>query len=248
MIRREVIGRYRGSLLGLLWSFFHPIIMLFVYTFVFSVVFTARWGSEAESQTEFAIILFAGLLVYNLFAEVVGRSPELVLSNVNYVKKVVFPLDILPIVATGSALLHTVVSIGVLLVFTLIINGHVPYTAFLIPLVMAPLLLMTLGISWLLSSLGVYLRDVSHTIGILIVILLFLSPVFYPVSALPEAFQQYMGMNPLSLIIEETRNVLIWGKVPDWTGLGIYTIVSALVAIAGLLWFQKTRDGFADVL
>lgn len=248
MIRREVIGRYRGSLLGLLWSLFHPLFMLLVYTFVFSVVFTARWGSEAESQTEFAIILFAGLLVYNLFAEVVSRSPGLILSNVNYVKKVVFPLDILPIVATGSALLHTVVSIGVLLVFTLIINGHVPYTAFLIPLVLAPLLLMTLGISWLLASLGVYLRDVSHTIGILIVIMLFLSPVFYPISALPEAFQQYMSINPLSLIIEETRNVLIWGKAPDWTSLGIYTLVSALVTVAGLLWFQKTRDGFADVL
>lgn len=248
MTKREVVGRYRGSVLGLLWSFVYPVFLLVIYTFVFSVVFTARWGMESESRADFAIVLFAGLIVYNLFSEAVNRAPGLILGNVNYVKKVVFPLDILPLVAVGSALFHAVVGASVLLLFHLLLKGHLPYTALFWPLVILPLVLLTVGIAWFLASFGVYVRDVAQTIGILTTALLFLSPIFYPASALPEDIRPYLFLNPLTFIIEQSRDVLIWGKPPHWPGLVLYTGLSTAVSIAGLVWFQKTRRGFADVL
>jgi len=248
MSKREVISRYRGSTLGLLWSFFHPLFMLTIYTFVFSVVFQARWGKEIHNQAEFALILFAGLIVYSLFAECVNRAPGLVLGNANYVKKVVFPLEILPWIAMGSALFHAAVSIGVLLLFQLALYFSLPWTVLTLPLVLFPLILFTVGISWFLASCGVFLRDVGQTVGLLTTALLFLSPVLYPFSALPESFRHYLLLNPLTFIIEQARDVLLWGKMPHWAGLGLYSLCSLLVAWLGLVWFQKTRKGFADVL
>lgn len=249
MIRREVVGRYRGSIMGLAWSFFNPILMLLVYTFVFSVVFKARWGVGAEeSQANFAIVLFVGMIVHSLFAEVLNRAPGLILSNVNYVKKVVFPLEILPIVAMGAALFHTLISLGVLLSATLMVHGSLSWTIIFFPITILPLLIATLGIAWFLASLGVFVRDIGQTIGIFTTVMMFISPVFYPVSALPEKFQFWLMLNPLTFMIEQSRAIMIFGKLPDWTGLGIYTAVSLMVAWAGFWWFQKTRKGFADVL
>ncbi len=249
MARREVIGRYRGSVLGLLWSFFNPLLMLAVYTFVFSVVFQARWGQgESGGRAEFAIILFAGLIVFNLFAEVINRAPGLIVSHANYVKKVVFPLEILPVVAAGSALFHTLVSLAVLLLAFALIHHSLPWTVLLFPVVLLPLVVLTIGLAWFLASLGVFLRDVAQTVGILTTALLFLSPIFFPASALPEMIRPFLFLNPLALVIEQTREVLIWGRVPDWLGLALYGVISLMVAGAGLLWFQKTRKGFADVL
>jgi len=248
MAKREVVGRYRGSIFGLLWSFLNPVFMLTIYTFVFSVVFKAKWSVGSDSKSEFAIILFAGLIVFNLFAETVSRSPSLILANVNYVKKVVFPLEILPVVSILSSTFHTLVSVGVLLIFKLIINHQLEFTILLLPFVLAPLLILTLGLSWFLASLGVYLRDVSQTIGLLTSALMFLSPIFFPLSALPPSFQKIVLINPLTFIIEQGREILIFGRLPNWPGLGIYTLVSIFVALLGLAWFQKTRKGFADVL
>ncbi len=248
MARREVIGRYRGSVMGLAWSFFNPILMLVVYTFVFSVVFKARWGTGSESQAGFAVVLFVGMIVYGLFAETVNRAPLLILSNVNYVKKVIFPLEILPVAGMGAALFHTIVSLCVLLAAILLINGSLAWTAIFFPLVILPLLIATLGIAWFLASLGVFVRDAGPTIIIITTAMMFLSPVFYPVSALPEKFQAWLMLNPLTFIIEQSRAIMIFGKLPDWSGLGIYTVVSLLLAWAGFWWFQKTRKGFADVL
>jgi lipopolysaccharide transport system permease protein len=249
LVKREVVGRYKGSFMGLGWSFFNPILMLAIYTFVFSVVFKARWGiGIGESKTEFAIILFAGLIVHALFAEVLNRAPALMLSNVNYVKKVVFPLEILPIVAMGFAIFHTVVSLGVLLGVFIFLNGFLHWTVLLIPLVLLPLIFVTLGVAWLLASLGVYLRDVGQTIGIITTIMLFLAPVFYPLSAIPDKYQIYILINPLTFIIEQTRRVLLYGQLPDWQGLSIYWAISFMVGWIGYWWFQKTRKGFADVL
>jgi lipopolysaccharide transport system permease protein len=247
MVRREVAGRYRGSVLGLLWSFFNPVLMLAVYTFVFSIIFQAKWGGQTGSRAEFAVILFAGLIVFNLFAEVVSRAPGLILGNVNLVKKVVFPLEILPVVAIGSAFFHAVVSLIVLLAFKLLI-GSIPWTVALLPVVLAPLLLLVVGIAWFLAALGVYLRDVSQTVGIAVTALLFLSPIFFPAAAFPEVIRPYMFLNPLTLIIEECRAVLIWGRSPQWPMLGLYTLIALAVALAGLAFFQKSRRGFADVL
>ena len=248
MTRREVIGRYRGSAMGLLWSFLNPVFMLIVYTVVFSVIFKSRWGGNDDSRTQFAVVLFAGMIVLNLFIEVTNRSPGLILANVNYVKKVIFPLEILPVIAMGAALFHSLVSIGVLLAAFAIFNGYLHWTAVFTPLVMLPLVVFTLGISWMLASLGVFLRDVGQTIGIITTVLMFLAPVFYPVSAVPAGLRPVIMLNPLTFIIEQAREVLIWGHLPDWTGLSIYMLAALATAWAGYTWFQKTRKGFADVL
>ncbi|BAO61403.1 ABC transporter [Pseudomonas protegens Cab57] len=248
LIEREVIGRYRGSIAGLLWSFLNPLLMLLVYTFVFSVVFKVRWGTDNDSNTQFALLVFTGMMVFNLFSECLTRAPGLILSHVNYVKKVVFPLDLLPCVMLGAVLFHTLVSFAVWLLFHLLAFGLPPPTALLFPLVLLPLVLFTLGLSWVLASLGVYLRDVGQVIGVLMSALLLMSAVFYPLSALPEAYRHWLYLNPLTLVIESSRDVLIWGVVPD-LGLWLIELSVALgVAFLGWAWFEKTRPGFADVL
>ena len=248
LVRREVTGRYRGSILGLLWSFFNPLFMLSVYTFVFSVIFKARWNVGSDSKLEFALVLFAGLIVFNLFADCVSRAPILILANVNYVKKVIFPLEILPVVVMGSALFHALVSLSVWLVFYFIFFGIPPVSALLLPLVIVPVILFTMGFSWIIASLGVFLRDVAQVIGTVITVLMFLSPIFYPLSTLPAKYRPVLFFNPLTLALEQVRNVLIWGKIPDLLVFLVYLAVSGLLAWLGFAWFQKTRKGFADVL
>ena len=249
MVKREVIGRYRGSVMGMAWSFFNPLLMLVIYTFVFSGVFKARWGMGGEeSRTDFAIILFVGMIVHGLFAECINRAPALILSNVNYVKKVVFPLEILPWVAFGSALFHTVVSIIVLLLAQLILNHQVPWTAILFPFTLLPLVFIAIGFAWFLAAFGVFMRDIGQITGMFTTVLLFLSPVFYPLSALPERYQGWLQLNPLAFIIEEGRKVLIFGQLPDLGHWSLVMLVGILIAWTGFGWFQKTRKGFADVL
>ncbi|RMN11249.1 MULTISPECIES: ABC transporter permease [Pseudomonas syringae group] len=248
MTRREVIGRYRGSVMGLAWSFFNPVLMLAVYTFVFSEIFSARWVGVDTGKGGFAILLFVGMIVHGLFAECANRAPSLVMSNSNYVKKVVFPLEILPVITLGSALFHSCISLVVLVIAQLLISHTLFWTALLFPLILVPLILGTLGISWFLASLGVYLRDVGHVITVLTTVLLFLSPVLYPVAALPEVYRPWLQMNPLTYIIEESRSVLLFGNLPHWDSLGIAIVVGAAIAAMGFWFFQKTRKGFADVI
>lgn len=249
MTKREVVGRYRGSVLGLAWSFFNPVLMLLVYTFFFAVVFKSRWGTGGtDSKTDFAVILFVGMIVHGLLAEILNRSPKLILDNANYVKKVVFPIEVLPAISICVALFHATISLAVLLVAFLIFNGFIQWTAIFIPLVILPLVILSLGAAWFLASLGVYLRDVAQTIGLFTTVLMFLSPVFYPVTSLPEAVRPWLMINPLTFIIEQAREVMIWGKLPDFQGLAIYTLCAVFIAWLGYIWFQKTRKGFADVL
>lgn len=248
MILREVVGRYKGSLLGLFWSFVTPVLMLAVYTFFFSVVFQTRWPTGMGGKFEFAVLLFTGLIVFNLFSECIARAPGLILANVNYVKKVVFPLEILPWVSLGSAIFHAVVSCLVLLFFLLFSSLKLSWTSLALPLVLLPLLPLIMGLSWLLASIGVFIRDVGQMIGFGLTALMFLSPIFYPASALPESIRGYLFLNPLTFIIEQARDVLILGKLPDWWGLVIYSGVALFIAWIGLFWFEKTRKGFADVL
>lgn len=249
MIRRDVIGRYKGSVIGVMWSFINPIFLLVIYTFVFSVVFKARWGGdESASKSQFAILLFVGMIVHTFFAETLNRAPGLILSNVSYVKKIVFPLEILPLVAIGAALFHAFVSVLVLLAACILINGYLQWTIVLFPLVLLPLIILTLGAAWGLASLGVFIRDVAQPIGMVMTVLLFASPVFYPITALPEYIRPWLMLNPLTFIIEQARAVLILGQVPDWTGLAIYSLASVAIAWMGYAWFQKTRKGFANVL
>ena len=246
--KREVLGRYRGSALGLLWSFFNPLFMLAVYTFVFSEVFKARWSAGSESKTEFALVLFAGLIVFNLFAECINRAPSLILTSPNYVKKVVFPLEILPFVGMMSALYHALISLVVWLAAYLALFGLPHATVLMVPLVILPFGLFIMGLSWALASLGVFLRDVSQFIGVVTAMLMFLSPIFYPASALPESYRYLIYFNPLTPVVEMTRDVLYWGNMPDLQMLAIYWVATGLIAWLGFAWFQKTRKGFADVL
>ena len=250
MVKREVVGRYRGSAIGIAWSFFNPVFMLAVYTIVFSEIFKSRWaGSDgSDSKTQFAIVLFVGMIMLSMFSDVVNRAPGLILSNVNYVKKVVFPVEILPVIAMGSALFHSLISLGVLLSAFLLFNGYLHWTVVFIPLVFLPLVILTTGLAWMLASLGVFLRDVGQFIGIVTTVLMFLSPVFYPLTAVPVKLRPIIMLNPLTFIIEQARDVLVWGHLPNWIGLGSYTLAATVVAWAGFAWFQKTRKGFADVL
>ena len=249
LTKREVMGRYRGSIMGITWSFFNPILLLLVYTFVFSVVFKARWGIGGdESRIVFAIVLFVGMIVHGLFAECLNRAPGLILSNVNYVKKVIFPLEILPCVALGSALFHAAISLVVLLLAELIFHQQLMWAVLLFPCVLLPLVFATMGIAWFLAGLGVYVRDIGQITGMVTTLLLFLSPVFYPISALPEQYQTWLRLNPLTFIIEESRNTLIFGRVPDMGEWGMMLAAGLLTCWAGFAWFQKMRKGFADVL
>lgn len=247
-IQRDVLGRYKGSFLGLLWSFFQPILMLIIYTFVFSVVFKAKWPGGSESKTEFALILFSGLMVFNLFAECINQAPSLILFNVNYVKKVVYPLEILPWITLGGALFNLMISAFVWVVFSIALSGPPPLTIILFPLVLLPLIFFIMGISYLLSSLGVFLRDIAQVMSILITALLFLSPIFYSPEHLPEAYQKILFINPLTLVIQNVRDVLLWGVLPNPTTLIMQYGGSLFIFFLGFAWFQKTRKGFADVI
>lgn len=248
LVRRDIAGRYRGSLLGIAWSVFHPMAMLAVYTFVFSVVFNARWGQTSTSKVDFALLLFLGLIVFNFVAECLSRAPALVVSNASYVKKVVFPLEILPLVAAGTAGFHALISLAVWLC-AFLVSGHLPSASMLaFPMLMLPVLLATLGLTWAVASLGVYLRDLGQVIAVAITALMFLTPIFYPVSALPEQVRWVATLNPLAVAIEHARQVLFWGNWPDPVSLIVQSVAAALMAWIGYVWFQRTRNGFADVL
>lgn len=248
MARRDMIERYRGSLFGFLWSVLNPLLLLAVYTFVFTVVFKARWPGSAGGSADFAVNAFAGILVFTIFAESASRAPTLVVGNANLVKKVVFPLEVLPWVPLASSLFHAGVSFLVLVAFTAIATGTVRPTAILFPLAIVPVLLLALGMSWLLASLGVFFRDASHTVGLLVTVLMFASPVFYPITSIPEGLREIFALSPIARSIEDCRLLVIQGVVPDLTGFAAHTLVAALVAWAGLAWFLKTKHAFADVL
>jgi lipopolysaccharide transport system permease protein len=246
-VKRDVQSRYRGSWLGLGWSFLTPLLMLAVYTFVFREVFQSRWGQGNGGGVDFALRMYAGLVVFNFFAECVARAPRLIVDQPNLVKKVVFPLELLAWVSTFSGLFHLAVNAFVLLLAALV-AGYGQPTMLLLPLVWLPLLPLVLGCSWFLASLGVYIRDIGQVIGLAISLLMFMSPIFYPVSAMPERWRFWLHLNPLTLIIENTRLVLLDGGVPNMLLLSTYFLVALLIAVLGGWWFQATRKGFADVL
>ena len=245
---REVVGRYKGQSAGLFWSLLNPVLMLAVYTFVFSVVFQARWGTREQNKFEFALVLFIGMMIHGLLAEVLTRSSTVIASNSNFVKKVVFPLEILPMVLLGSACFHLLASLTVLLAGVALVHGAVPWTAVLFPVVLFPFLVLALGIGWIVATLGVYIKDTSQIATLLSTVMLFMAPVFYPIEALPKDFRAYLALNPLTFIIEQSRDVLLWGKLPDLQGLGLYLAIAVALLIVGYMFFERTKPGFADVI
>lgn len=248
LLKRDILGRYRGSAMGLFWSALNPLLMLAVYTVFFGDVFVSKWGNPKGDRGDFALILFVGLLLHGFLAECISRAPTLVVGNPNYVTKVVFPLDALPVVTVGVAAFHFAIGILIWSIWYLLANHAFHATAPLLIIVFAPLALMALGVAWILASLGVYLRDVGQIVPFINAVLLFASPVFYPVSALPAQYAAIVRLGPLTLPIEGARDVLVFGTMPDWGAYGVYTAVALLVAYVGYLWFYGTRKGFADVL
>jgi lipopolysaccharide transport system permease protein len=248
-MRRDIEGRYKGSLLGMIWSFINPLVMLIIYSFIFSIVFKARWRPQGEANLgEFAITLFAGLIAFNIFSETVNRAPGLIIANPNYVKKVIFPLEILPVSTLGATLFHGLISVVILISGKLLIMGTLSPMILLLPLVILPLLWLTLGLSWILASLGVFLRDTGYAIGIITQILFFMSPIFYPIEAIPQKYRFVLRINPLSGILENFRYILIWDRLPDLGGWFIQVFISLAIFVIGYMWFMKTKPGFADVV
>ncbi|MDM8524628.1 ABC transporter permease [Desulfococcaceae bacterium HSG8] len=245
---REVIGRYKGSFIGLGWSFIQPLMMLTVYTFVFSVIFRARWGMGPDDKITFALALFMGLITFGIFSEVMNAAPSLVLENANYVKKVVFPLEILPVVKLLSALLNAFFSLTVLMIGFLLRYQFIHLTAIILPMVWLPMILFTLGCGYFLAALGVFVRDMGATIGILTTMLFFLTPIFYPINAVPENFRLICRINPIAMFVEDSRRVILWGLPPDWIWFTGEFFISVLVWIFGFVWFMKSKKAFADVI
>jgi lipopolysaccharide transport system permease protein len=248
LTRRELAARYRGSLLGFFWAFLNPVLMLLVYTFVFSVAFKARWPGATTSRTQFALILFSGLIVFTLFTEPLLRSPTLIIANPNYVKKIVFPLEVLPCVAQATALFNAAVSFGLLLAANLFLNATLHWTLVFLPVTLLPVLLVGIGLSWFLVSLGTFLRDIGPIVGVLAQVLMFMTPIFYPLAALPQSLRGLVGLNPLAFVIEQVRGIIFYGQLPDWPALAAYLTAGLLVGWGGLAWFQRTRNAFANVL
>jgi lipopolysaccharide transport system permease protein len=249
LVRREIETRYRGSAFGVGWLVAQPALLLAVYTFVFGIVLEVRWPQlEREGLGDFAAVLFCGLIVMNLFNECVGRAPGLILGAVGYVKKVVFPLELLPLVVLGSAAFHAAISLAVLLVARYWLGSPPPATVLLVPVVLLPLAMLALGLSWFLASLGVFVRDVGQVVQLALQALIFLTPVFYPMEALPLRFQGLIRLNPLTVVVEALRDVALWGRFPDWGPFTLVLAGSGLILLSGYAWFSATRRAFADVV
>jgi len=248
MAKRDVASRYRGSFMGLFWSFFNPLLMLAIYTFVFGVIFKARWNVHVTSHIAFAIILFAGLNVSMMFTECANRASTLIVDNTNFVKKVVFPLETLSWSVLGAALFHLLIATVALLAIELIATHHLPWTVLLFPIVIAVFLPFMAGTIWLLASLGVFFRDLKQAIAIVTTAMMFLAPIMYPMSMIPDQYRILLYLNPLTVIAMASQNVLFLGELPRWDHLALYFVVSCLFAWLAFAWFEKTRKGFADVV
>ncbi len=246
--RRAILGRYRGTVLGLFWSLFTPLVMLGVYTFVFGKVLEVRWPDQGGGSLEFAAILFSGMIIHGILAECLTQASTLIASNPQYVKKVVFPLEALPWVTVISAFFQGLISTGVLVAYVWIVNEKLTWHVILFPLPLFSLTLVCIGIGWLIAATAVFLKDIAQVTGILSTILFFMAPILYPKTALPEGFQNILYLNPITFVIEQFRSVVLWGEMPDWSGLGIYTAVALIFCWGSLVWFQRSRRGFADVL
>lgn len=248
LTKRDILGRYRGASFGLLWAILSPFLMLLIYAVAFGSIFKSRWPQQAEGGPDYALILFAGLIVHGFFTECLSRAPNLIVGNASYVKRVVFPLEILPWPMVLSAFFHAVVNVFVLLGLQLLRFGPPPWTFIFFPLVLLPLALLCAAVGWLLASLAVYLRDIGQMTGVIAAALLFLSSALVPVESISPNYQFVFRCNPLTFIIDQMRAVTLWGQMPDWHLLGIYTAAAALACVVCYGWFRATRSGFADVL
>lgn len=253
LLKRDVLERYRGSNLGLLWSFVYPVFMLLVYMFVFGIVFKMKWGvapgqDNANADIPFGVIMFSGLVLHAFLGECLVRSSHLITGNHQYVKKIIFPLPVLSVVCVGAAFFHLLAGLLILLLFMFGAGVWPSVTMLYAPLVLLPFVLLLLGVSWLLSSLCVFIRDIAQLMSVLVTVLLFLAPIFYPLSVVPEQYQIWMYLNPLTAVVEQFRAVVLFDQQPDWQILGIYWLVAVTVLLLGYGFFRRTQGAFADVV
>lgn len=245
LVKRDVLLRYRGAMFGVLWIFLSPLIMLAIFAFVFGHIFQSRWPQQ-NAGVPFWLLLYAGLIVFNVFAETVARSPTAVRGYPSYVKKIIFPVEILPLVALGAAMVHVLFNFLILLV-ALAVTGFLHIEILLFPLLLAPIIFFSLGLAWFLAAWGVFIKDMTQIVPVLVQMLLFLSPVFYPVSALPKQLQPIYLHNPLGAVIEACRAVVV-GNPVSWTAWGLALVLSVIAFILGYVFFQHSREEFADAL
>lgn len=249
LTRREFEARYRGSMLGVAWAIITPVIMMAVYTFVFQSVLATRWpGQAADDRAGYALNLLAGLLVFNVFAECMGRAPRLILENPSYVKKLVFPVEVLPVVALLGAIASAIIGGCVLLVFQMVFEGLPSPAIFLLPLLALPLLLLSLGVCYLLAALGVFLRDIGQVIGPLVMTLMFLSPVFYPAQIVPQPWRDLLALSPMAATIDWVRGAIFLGSLPAAGNYFAHLAFALLFLALGYRTFMALRPGFADVV
>jgi homopolymeric O-antigen transport system permease protein len=246
--RRELGERYRGSMLGFAWAFLVPAAMVAMYTFVFGVVFRARWGQAGGGPAEYALFMYAGLVPYLFVVDVLGRAPMLLIGHATLVKKVAFPLPALAIASTTAAAVHMLIGFGVLIVLAVLAKGALPWTVVAIPLLVLPLVIGSLAAMLVLSSTGVFLRDLSPFVAAALPVLMFLSPVFYPLSAVPESFRAFMLLNPLTPVIESIRGALLDGALPAASAWLLQMAIACAALVVGLAWFRRLRPGFGDSL
>lgn len=248
LILRDISTRYRGSAVGVFWSFINPILLLAVYTFAFNIVFKVRWNSNSTSEFEFAIALFVGLMIFNFFSECINKASTLVIGHPTYVKKLLFPLETLPVVVAGSAAIQFLISFSIWVLFHVFFIGIPPFTALEFPLLLIPLVLFTTGLSLILAAIGPFFKDLPHIVGLSLTMLMFLSPIFYSLETVPERYRPIIGLNPLAHIIEQSRSVLMWGEHIDFKSYSILVIAALTTTYIGFFLFQRLRMGFADVI
>jgi lipopolysaccharide transport system permease protein len=247
LTKREFSGKYRGSFGGIVWSFAQPLFLLTVYTIAFGVILKARWGFSGSTR-EYALMLFAGLIVFNAFSEVLTKSTTLITANPNFVKKVVFPLELLPVITVTTALIHALIGVGVWLAGYIFLMGAPKASIFVFPLVLICFVPVLLGMGWLLSSVGVVVKDISQLTGMLNHTLLFLTPIFYSIEAAPALLQNLLMLNPLTFIVEQFRLVLFYGQMPALKGLAVYFGLASAFAWASYVLFKRLRPTFADMV
>lgn len=243
---RDLQSRYRGSLLGGAWLVLSPLLLLVIYGFVFGVIFSAKWPNAADIG--FTVSMFAGINVFIAFAEVVNRAPVLIRSHPNYVKKIVFPLEVLSLSSLGCAMTGWLIGTALLMAYLVLWLQTLSVTVLAIPLVLVPFMIMLFALSLLLSALGVFLPDVTQLTGFATTAMLFLSPTFYPMSAVPDALQPWMHLNPLTIIVESYRGALLFGQWPDWGLLALYLVVALLLLGVAAVVFERLSKGFSDAL
>jgi len=247
LAKRELLARYKGSALGIVWALLTPVVMIAIFTFIFAGIFGARFGAS-QSHWDYALYLFCGLLPWTMFQETLQQSATTIVAHANLVKRVVFPLETLPVAQAFSSLGNQLFATIALLIATLVIQQQLHLTALWFPVLVIPQLLFTLGAAWLIASLGVFLRDIAQGITLLLMAWMYLTPIIYPESIVPERFRVLINLNPFTSLVRSYRRIFLEGAAPDWSGLAYFTGFAIVSFLVGYWWFARTRKNFADVI